>query len=438
MGKVTIVGGKVGMTKPNLLPANLTELYYIQSTGKQCINTGLVAADVDTRIEIEACFTPTSSSQRMGAYNGIYFGISNNNMYTYGPGYQTEIAPSTNNFDVISFSKSVSESNYDYSLTVNGVTQTSSSTSTNSSTYYLYLFACDLGSNPTYYCTCKLKKAKIYQSDTLVRNFIPCMNEDGKVGMYDTVSKTFFGSISGSFIGMDMNGNEIVGSVKANELAVGTEVYIMENESPVAYVVINQGVPSNSSLYDSSCNGTWLLRKYVYQSMVFDGTDNDYKNSNVHQYLNNDFLSLFDATTQNAIKQVKIPYMDGNGSVGLVASGANGLSTKIFLLSALELGKKSGNQVPVDGAIIEYFGPSPSDSNNRRRIVYKSASDQSLSYTYWFSRSPRDAYSEYVWSVNNYNGSLTYSTVTGSNIIRPALILNSMAEFDEDTLVLKG
>ena len=44
------------------------------------------------------------------------------------------------------------------------------------------------------------------------------------------------------------------------QVAVGSIVKLNENGSPTNYIVVNQGIPGNSPLYDASCNGTWLLR----------------------------------------------------------------------------------------------------------------------------------------------------------------------------------
>ena len=69
--------------------------------------------------------------------------------------------------------------------------------------------------------------------------------------------------------------------------------------------------------------------KTCYPKMKWDSTNNDYGNSDIHAYLNNEFFSLFDTNIQSAIKQVKIPYFNSSE----VKNGANGLSTKVFLLS---------------------------------------------------------------------------------------------------------
>ena len=47
-----------------------------------------------------------------------------------------------------------------------------------------------------------------------------------------------------------------VTGILAGDLAVGSSVYLMENGAAAKYLVVNQGKPSGSSLYDDSCDGT--------------------------------------------------------------------------------------------------------------------------------------------------------------------------------------
>lgn len=206
-----------------------------------------------------------------------------------------------------------------------------------------------------------------------------------------------------------------ISGILASDLAVGSTVKLLENGSPVEYLVVNQGIPSNSSLYDSSCGGTWLLRKDASAKMQWDSTNNDYKNSDVHAYLNNDFLGVFDTDTKTAIKQVKIPYVNGTGTSGYVASGENGLSAKVFLLGGSEVGM-NGTYIPVDGSFLDYF------------------KDASAIQSIGWLRSPSTKYDTNVW----YGISTTDMGISNEYSVRPALILPFKAVFDKDTLLLKG
>ena len=80
--------------------------------------------------------------------------------------------------------------------------------------------------------------------------------------------------------------------ILASDLAVGDIVKLTENGTPVEYIIVNQGIPENSSQYDSSCNGTWLLRKDVHSERQW-GEEikvNSYDVSLINTWLNGDFV----------------------------------------------------------------------------------------------------------------------------------------------------
>ena len=213
------------------------------------------------------------------------------------------------------------------------------------------------------------------------------------------------------------------------ELAVGTLIKIQENGAPVEYMVVNQGLPS--SMYDTSCDGCWVLRKDIAENRAWDSSDNNYKNSDIQAYLNGSWVSRYSAGVLSQIKQVKIPYVNGTGSGGSVASGANGLSCKIFLLSGYELGWTTSDHsyFPRDGAKLSYFDSGTSSSANNKRIA-----NYNGSATGWWLRSPNTdgtngAYS--VWSVNS-GGDCDYRRCSGTYGVRPALVLPSTALVDQD------
>ena len=119
-------------------------------------------------------------------------------------------------------------------------------------------------------------------------------------------------------------------------LAVGSSVYLNVGGVRKEFLVVHQGLPS--SMYDASCNGTWLLMKDIYENRKWHSSNvNKYETSDINTYLNGPFFNLFDSNIKDAIKQVKLPYRKGGGSGGTTQQGANGLPCKIFLLSAPEV-----------------------------------------------------------------------------------------------------
>ena len=203
-------------------------------------------------------------------------------------------------------------------------------------------------------------------------------------------------------------------------LAVGSSVYLNVGGVKKEFIVVHQGLPS--SLYDASCDGTWLLMKDIYENRQWHSSNiNSYKASAIHSYLNSTFLNLFDSNIQNLIKQVKIPYVNGTGS-SAVASGADGLSCKVFLLSGYEVGIGGASYVPQDGAKLNYFNLNI--GTDSKRIAYLNGSASS-----WWLRSPSTNSSYYAWNVNSGGSCGNGFDASLSLGIRPALVLPS------DTLV---
>lgn len=215
-------------------------------------------------------------------------------------------------------------------------------------------------------------------------------------------------------------------NAKLGTKAVGSIVKLKVNGTAKEFIVVHQGKPS--SLYDESCNGTWLLMKDIYERRQWNGANvNKLENSAIHVYLNNTFLNLFDSNIKDVIEQVKIPYRKNGGSGGTDQSGANGLSAKIFLLSGYEVGWTTSDysSFPVDGAKLDYFVAS-SGGNSKRVAYYNGSAD------YWWLRSPFTDLTDSVWYVSS-DGNLfgNYNNDASSSYgIRPALILPQDMEVD--------
>lgn len=221
--------------------------------------------------------------------------------------------------------------------------------------------------------------------------------------------------------------------ILASSLAVGTTVKLMEGGTAVEYLVVNQGIPSNSSLYDASCDGTWLLRKDIHSNRQWDPNNvNKYESSAINTWLNGDFFNSLGSVEQAAIKQVKIPYRKNGGSGGSDQSGANGLLCKIFLLSGYEVGwtTSDSSYFPVDGAKLDYFAAS--FGGNSKRVANFNGSA-----AIWLLRSPDTGNTARVWNVLS-DGDYSYDNASYWHDIRPALVLPSNALFNETTMLLKG
>lgn len=195
--------------------------------------------------------------------------------------------------------------------------------------------------------------------------------------------------------------------------AVGSKVQLKLGGVKKNFIIVHKGKPS--SLYDDSCNGVWLLQEDIQETRQWQSTNvNKLESSEIQAYLNSTYLALFDANIQAQIKQVKIPYRQNGGSGGTDRSGANGLSCKIFLLSAREVGF-SDTYIPNDGAKLDYFN-SGNGTDTKRVAKYNGSA------THWWLRSPYTYRTGNVWDVfsdgqyGNHDANYTYG-------VRPALVL---------------
>lgn len=207
-------------------------------------------------------------------------------------------------------------------------------------------------------------------------------------------------------------------ATQLGSLAVGSTVKLKVNGAPANFIVVHQGKP-DSSLYDSSFDGTWLLSEQKMGESIFHDTINgNYQSAKIQSYMTGTIQPMFDAETLALAKQLKLPYAWGNGVDDL-----NTLSCKIFLLSANELGWNNTTEdredIPNDGAKLDYFlSGSNTSANNKRKIP---GSDM-YNGTYW-TRSVQIYRSNQIWAVSGYDGGKLEGSYNSTNGVRPALIL---------------
>jgi hypothetical protein len=197
------------------------------------------------------------------------------------------------------------------------------------------------------------------------------------------------------------------------EKSVGDIVTLNVNGAATDFIVIHQGIP-DTSIYDSSCDGTWLLMKDIFQNATWDADSSlVFNKSGVYSLLNGDILNAFDASVRSHIKTVKIPYATEISSSGNVATGTNGMTAQLFLLSLTEYGYSKTSYTHTEGAALAYF----SDAVAAKRV----ANLNGTAAIHWTrSMDVRDEYICYVAA----NGSSSSARDTKSYGVRPALVLS--------------
>jgi hypothetical protein len=191
------------------LPAGYTELQYIESTGKQYINTGVVFDSGSLKFEADVYTTSNISTEEdfIGNFTGASLstgfvgGFTTNITFLYS-------APSNVNVPRVkqnSWQKYIGEftNSNQMILTYDGTTVSASRTGQYNSSP-IVLFRGSESYKPATHI--RLGIVSIYLNNTMVRDFIPAKNASGVVGMYDMVSGQFFTNAgTGTFVaGPDM------------------------------------------------------------------------------------------------------------------------------------------------------------------------------------------------------------------------------------------
>ena len=214
---------------------------------------------------------------------------------------------------------------------------------------------------------------------------------------------------------------------------VGTSVYLQESGSAKEYIIVQQGNPDTST-YDASCNGTWLMRKEIYTNCAFYNTTWDvsqYAGNALDKMMNTTVYGKFSSALKSAIQTAKIPYFDGTRT-GTYMKLENGLSRNVFALSNYEVGFTEGMNSGVIrriGSKLAYFQTGDNTTaNNLRKANYSGKARE------WWLRSPCRHESYYADTVNEYgyNSICMPSSEMGA---RPALILKPDTNVPKDMII---
>lgn len=167
------------------LPIGFTEVEYLESTGTQYIDTAIAPSNITPIVKMKFIPTQQYSSGNYGIFG--CFGANNNRFQIFynsiGIGTYVSKAWQANTTYEVELNGKIP------SATINGSVETSGYTNANGfSSYNMYLFTrnnTDIADNGVplklYYC-------KIWDNDTLVRDFIPCLDASNRPCLYDLVN----------------------------------------------------------------------------------------------------------------------------------------------------------------------------------------------------------------------------------------------------------
>lgn len=154
------------------LPSTYRKLEYIQSSGKQYIDTGVIVKDItEIKVDFQAVTILSGENQYASSWvdysNHIQIGISGNTFIDSGGVTYSQTSSVTARTQAVG-------------VPLGAVN------------LHLYLFAQSESTGALHYSSGRIFSCQITTADGLVRNFVPCKNPDGVIGMYDVVNDKFY------------------------------------------------------------------------------------------------------------------------------------------------------------------------------------------------------------------------------------------------------
>ena len=177
------------------LPDNVEQLEYIESTGTQYIDTGVFPSN-NLKINIKVCYTDSNALYMLGSDNAYNAGVN----IWWDPNYKTQgykgifgtPIMSTGVIPQINVPVTITLQNnkiyVDGQLKGSGTTQDVSKYSKSS----IYVFCTHRGGEAKYNASMRLYELQMYDGDTLIRDFIPILDQNNVAYLYDKVEKKFY------------------------------------------------------------------------------------------------------------------------------------------------------------------------------------------------------------------------------------------------------
>lgn len=180
----------------------LNEVSYLQNSGTQSIDTG-VNPNNNTRLllDIEFLEIPSGISYVQGTgWYGLFYDPSGILEHFY---YDTDWTGAS-----ISNSEILDRMTIDMSNT--GLLTVTLSNGTKRTKQKTNSFTASIPSLPLNANVSKLYSYKIYDGNTLIRDFVPCKNANEEYGLFDKVNSKFYSNVgSGSYTGGNTTGNAL-------------------------------------------------------------------------------------------------------------------------------------------------------------------------------------------------------------------------------------
>lgn len=425
------------------LPSGYTKLDYIESSGTQYIDTGVSSFPAQsTRVILDVNWLSGL---------GCYFGCTQSQRNWYVEAFQSTkiysgFLDESRSANIATVIGRYTVDKNGVSTNVNGVKIDHAGANT-SILKSIYLLANNGSSGVSGIAdAARIYSCKISSSSGLIRQFVPCKNSSGEVGLYDEVNDVFYGNAgTGVFIagpevpisgsggggkhktliagtsygiksgrtliggtGYDIKkGRTLIGGTGYDiklatplaELPEGSIIKLNEDDTPVEFYVAKHD-------YESDLNGagrTLLVRKDCYASYNlahYSSPSNYFPDTSVYKILNGTYKVKLDAAVRIAMgttsfKTVKTSRnLMNNTTSGTMTT----VSAAVFVLSKTEINNSTnynlseGAQLPIsdtlkialfNGKAVNWITRSSSELN----AIYYVSSSGSVSSVYYHQNS---------------------------------------------------
>lgn len=425
------------------LPSGYTKLEYIESSGTQYIDTGVSSFPAQsTRVILDVNWLSGL---------GCYFGCTQSQRNWYVEAFQSTkiysgFLDESRSANIATVIGRYTVDKNGASTNVNGVKIDHAGANTSISKS-IYLLANNGSSGVSGIAdAARIYSCKISSSSGLIRQFVPCKNSSGEVGLYDEVNDVFYGNAgTGVFIagpevpisgpggggkhktliagtsygiksgrtliggaGYDIKkGRTLIGGTGYDiklatplaELPEGSIIKLNEDDAPVEFYIAEHN-------YESDLNGagrTLLVRKDCYASYNlahYSGPSNYFPDTSVYEVLNGTYKVKLDAAVRIAMgttsfKTVKTSRnLMNNTTSGTMTT----VSAAVFVLSKTEINNSTnynlseGAQLPIsdtlkialfNGKAVNWITRSSSELN----AIYYVSSSGSISAVYYHQNS---------------------------------------------------
>ena len=447
------------------LPSGYTKLDYIESSGTQYIDTGVSSFPTQgTRVILDVDWLSGL---------GCYFGCSRSGLRWFVEALQpTKIysgyLDEGKSADIATVIGRYTVDKNGTSTNVNGV-KIQHASAGSSTSISICLLACGGSSGVSGIAdAARIYSCKIYSNSALIRQFVPCKNSSGEVGLYDEVNNVFYGNagigvfiagpevpISGSSgggkhktliagtsygikggrtliggTGYDIKkGRTLIGGTGYDikfatplaELPEGSIIKLNEDDTPVEFYVAKHD-------YESDLNGAGralLVRKDCYASYNlanYSSPSNYFPNTDVYKVLNGTYKAKLDAAVRIAMGTTSFKTVQTYTTTGSAGTFVHGrmttVSAAVFALSKTEINNSlsynlsEGTQLPI--------------SDTLKTALFNGEAVN------WITRSSSAMNSIYVITSSGSVSSVYYHQNSDNCYMRPVFTLPETMEVDGD------